>query len=66
VFDYDAWARLLEGLMEVGTIEDCAALFDLMEKYADVFESPAYMQVRVRSVRANVCRAVAMTRAGKA
>ncbi len=52
--------------MEVGTIEDCAALFDLMEKYADVFESPAYMQVRVRSVRANVCRAVAMTRAGKA
>ncbi|EFJ49979.1 hypothetical protein VOLCADRAFT_104130 [Volvox carteri f. nagariensis] len=31
LLDYEGWARLFEGLMEVGTIADCADLFRLME-----------------------------------
>ncbi|KAG2485505.1 hypothetical protein HYH03_015778 [Edaphochlamys debaryana] len=31
LLDYEGWARLFEGLMEVGTIADCAELFRLME-----------------------------------
>ncbi|KAG2441455.1 hypothetical protein HXX76_003077 [Chlamydomonas incerta] len=31
LLDYEGWARLFEGLMEVGTIADCTELFCLME-----------------------------------
>ncbi|GIL96451.1 hypothetical protein Vretimale_2164, partial [Volvox reticuliferus] len=31
LLDYEGWARLFEGLMEIGTIADCSDLFRLME-----------------------------------
>ncbi|GLI69388.1 hypothetical protein VaNZ11_013989 [Volvox africanus] len=36
LLDYEGWARLFEGLMEVGTIADCSDLFRLMEGGSDV------------------------------